>query len=171
MQPTIQQEKKFHRSLITQQLVQFLSSAPEGQLIIYEQLSEIACCDIQRAKRHFLETALEIVSKDYGIIFRCEHGRGIVRLSAAEISKYANQRHRSRLRQDTKRYQQKIDCVDSRVLTYPERQEYSLAITYLGIRNSLVSPKFDQVIRKELAQSPERQIDKAQLLEHIKYFG
>ena len=57
------------------------------------------------------------------------------------------------------------------MLTSPERQEYSLAITYLGIRNSLVSPKFDQVIRKELAQSPERQIDKAQILEHIKYFG
>jgi len=171
MQPTIQQETRFQRSPITQQLVQFLTAAPQGELMTYEQLNDVACCDIRRAKRHYLETALEIVCKDYGIIFRCEHGKGLVRLDATEISKYANQRHRGRLREDTKRYQQKIDCVDSRLLPPQEKQEYTLAVAHLGIRHTLINPHFDKALRKQLAQSPEKQIDKAQLLEQIKYFG
>jgi hypothetical protein len=171
METTIQKEQKFHRSPTTQQLVQFFASAPVGQLITYEKLSEVACCDIRGRKRHYLESALDIVSRDYGILYRTQHSKGVARLGVGEISSYANQRHRSRFREDTKRYQHKIDCVDSQLLEPQDKQEYSVAIAYLGLRYAFINPEIDQTIRRQIAQSPERQIDKAQLLEQIKNFG
>lgn len=167
----IYQESAFQRSPVTQQLLQFLSNTSVGQMVSYETLNEVACCNVQRKHRYFLDNALNIASKDYGILFRCVYGKGFMRLANSEISKYANHLHQSRLKEDTKRYQQKLDCVNSTTLSETEKQEYTLAVVHLGIRSSLVNPQFNNSIRKELAKSPDQQIDKSQLVEQLKHFG
>lgn len=165
------QEIAFQRSPITQQLIQFLRNVSVGDIVTYKDLNEVACCDIQKKNRHFLDNALDIVSKDYGILFRCVYGKGFIRLDNSQISKYANHRHISRLKEDTKRYQQKLNCVDTSILSSVERQEYTLAVLHVNVRSALGNPQFNNTVRKELAQSPEQQINKAKLIEQLKVFG
>lgn len=156
---------------VTQQLVQFLSTVGQSELVSYQRLNEIACCDVKKKNRSCLSRAIEIVRRDYGVDLRCKHNLGYVRHKNEEISNHANVHHQSRLREDTKRYQQKIDCVDVAALPLQGKQEYAVAVTLVGIRNSLTRPQFTLDVRRELSMSPEKYIDRDKMLEKLKHFG
>lgn len=160
------------RSRQVRRLVQFLAYAKEGDLIGYYQLSKVAEVISIQEERHFLDAARKILQAEYSILFRCIFNKGLVRLKNSEVSKYSNVTHSKRFQRDNVRYADKIACVDPGQLRTPEHQrEYYVAIAHVNIRNSLASPMFDKAIRRDLAQSPERTIDRNEMLEHLRRFG
>ena len=78
--------EKFHRTIETQQLIQFLLKATETKRITYEELSIPAMgdCSHHGDKNNFLTSARKIVREGYGIEFKAIHNVGIQRMTDAE---------------------------------------------------------------------------------------
>jgi hypothetical protein len=158
------------RSPITQQLVQRLRDLKEGEFITYEELVEVAACDIRGRQRYFLEAAIKIAEAEYSVSLVCEHNKGYRRLLNAEISKHANSIHSKRMRSDTASYRRKVECVNPKKLTHSQRVEYGLSMAYIDLRETVFSPESSLMLRQKVIKSPEQMLDKQKLLEDWKSF-
>jgi hypothetical protein len=159
------------RSPLTQQLVQTFRDLKEGEFISYEDLNMITNCDLQsRCYNHHLQTAKNIVQAEHSVLLDCRVGEGYTRLANKDISRHANIFHGKRLRSDTQRYRQKIECVEPSRLTHSQRVEYGLSMAYLGLRETMSTKETENALRQRVIKSPEQMIDKQALLEDLRAF-
>ena len=82
-----------------------LAAIPEGEypLVTYEELNEIAHCNVQGKGRCYLATARELVLREKGYVFRPDRNVGIKRMTNLEISKGCSQERITHVRRTHKK--------------------------------------------------------------------
>lgn len=161
------------RDPVTDQLINILLNVPIGGRITFEELSRAVRLDVKTEFRHRLESAKAIILKEGKADFDNDPDVGYIRISPDQIPQHANNKHKKRFKNDTKKYRQRIQCVDPDELNPESRKEYELAIVRVGIRESLMQPEFERAVKSRygMGMQPEQAIDRAALIEKMKTMG
>jgi hypothetical protein len=125
--------KPFKRSAETKWLIERLLKAECGEVVTYDELSQIAEEDVQKQNRHILSSALRILRNEYKIAFGCEQGIGVKRLdSVGVIGELHN--HTRQIRNKAKRGIKFSGCIqDLQELPQEKRCECLAKQSYLSM--------------------------------------
>lgn len=137
-----------------------LSELEEGESISYEKLSEIAHGeDVQREKRHLLQTAIKWSLSD-DIVIGCVRDVGVYRLKNNEIDSIADQAHRQ-IRRRAKRTARALSACDYDRLNEDERREHTARLAFVGALQLFTKPS---TIKKIAANTNPGEVDNSKTL-------
>jgi hypothetical protein len=163
----------FRRSFETIAVVDILRRCPEGETVTYQQITDaMNGLSSQGKGRHHVSSAREILESE-GIFFRCVTNTGYQRLPQNEAVTYTQVTHKKRLKNDTKRFRNKLEGVDPSKLTEPQaRQDYQLAIADLTLREAIASKPAEKVLKEHISNRPAQGLgttseEAKQLMERI----
>ncbi|MEO1208884.1 MAG: hypothetical protein AAFX78_05000 [Cyanobacteria bacterium J06638_20] len=166
-QVSVHHEEQFKRSPVTDQLIDFLKKIPEGGKVPYGEMCALVHVDVQRKCRHFLDSARLVLVQEYNMVFVSERNYGLTRLRNEEIAGYANRLHKRRLKQDTKRYKEKLEAVDPQKLSGSAAHDYHAGIIIASLREVITSKPVERKIQQSSQGTPP-QVDEDGLLKQIK---
>ena len=134
--------EKFHRTIETQQLIQFLFKATETKRITYEELSIPAMgdCSHHGDKNNFLTSARKIVREGYGIEFKAIHNVGIQRMTDAEKIAKSARAHQQMVRK-SKAVISSLASTKYYKLSAKDKVTHNTTTTIMGMVNAVNSPK------------------------------
>lgn len=128
------------RSFETSTLVQYLRDcAQSGKTATFEGMSQLIEKDVQHKSRSHLSTALRIVLKDYGFVFKNIMGIGYEPLNQEVRSQSIVRKRQTRIKSETNRWREELETVDVGKLQQSQIKEYITANLKLCVQEQVNS--------------------------------
>ena len=130
-------------------LIEGLSQAEYGQVAPYAALSELIGRNVQGEARSVLNSALNVLERDYGMFFSCVTGEGLMRITESEHLKSVPVMTREKIRRSAARGRKRLGHLRDDTLSREEQTEKLKGISFFGTLQ-----EFTQ--EKEKKEAPER---------------
>lgn len=132
-------------------LVQKLRSAEPGQLITFSEFGDAINDDIRKPRnRSKLSQAIEIVMRDYGIVFLSQHGVGYRRTEQNDIAMIAEEKGIAGTKRVINRWKQQIDSIDYEHLSPKGKAAYAQSATKCALVEAATTPELYQSLQPTL---------------------
>lgn len=126
-------------SFETKALVKYLKDcADAGSLATFEEMNKLINGNVQYKRRGNLSTALQILKRDYQILFTCVHGQGYQPL-LTDVAKAIAIKRQRRIQSETKSWRDELETIDTNTLNEGEHKDYVTACLKLGIQEFIGS--------------------------------
>jgi len=153
----------FRRRPETNQFLELFRRLPEGGTLTYADIEkETGFNPLDLKYVHLLRSAAAIAGKsdpDIGeppVHLQCLPGVGYKRLADGRAIKNANELHKTRFRNDTKKYRQKTEAVDpAKMKDADDRQAYGIAVQMVHLRETIGSRKTEKLIKQKALQNEQ----------------
>ncbi len=141
--------EKFHRTIETQQLIQFLLKATEKKALTYKELSKPAMgdCSHHGDKNGFLTSARKVLRESYGIEFKAIHNVGIQRMTDTEKVAKSVRTHQQMVRK-SKAVISSLFSTKYHGLSAKDKIDHNAGISIMEMVNHVNSPKMVQKVQK-----------------------
>ena len=141
--------EKFHRTIETQQLIQFLLKATEKKALTYKELSKPAMgdCSHHGDKNGFLTSARKVLRESYGIEFKAIHNVGIQRMTDAEKVAKSVRTHQQMVRK-SKAVISSLSSTKYHRLSAKDKLDHNTGLSIMSMVNHVNSPKMVNNVQK-----------------------
>lgn len=123
-------------------LVKYLKDCHDrGELATYEKMNELVKEDVQFKRRHWLQSAIDAVKRDYRIVFHCEIGQGYRPVKDEDVMRIRGEMRRSRVRSAIDAWTDEMQTVDTQKLSDSGFRQYVSDCTQLNLLAVAASPE------------------------------
>lgn len=155
-------------SIYSQDLIRFLADKKVGEIILYEELSNIINFNVTEPKgRGYLETAKKRLLKDENIVFDTIRGEGIKRLSDEEIAKTTGKGYLKSVRAKGRKAYQKNKVVNYNALSDSAKIDHQCTMTILSLMNHVTDRKSIKKIEDKVKET-NLEIDQKETLKMLR---
>ncbi len=127
-----------------------LMTAVEGELVTYQELSDLIERDVQTIARGALNTARGMCEREHRIVFDVVVNEGIKRLANNQIPSVADKRL-THIRKTAKRTLRTMACVNYAELPKDQQPTYNARLGILGVLAEAAKPKAITAIESQSA--------------------
>ncbi|HEY9598345.1 MAG TPA: hypothetical protein V6D33_11805 [Cyanophyceae cyanobacterium] len=126
-------------SFETKTLVKYLKDcADAGNLATFEEMNKLVNGNVQYKRRGNLSTALQILKRDYQILFTCVQGQGYQPL-LTDVAKAIAIKRQRRIQSETRSWREELETIDTTALDEDGFKDYVTASLKLGIQEFIGS--------------------------------
>ena len=130
------EQQSLERQLISRRL----ETMKVGEVITFEQLSELVSADVKTKRRHCLVSAMKTLQERSGIVFKSVHNIGYERIDDSKIIETATDSI-SKVRRCAERGSAVLACADYENLTESDKKVYSTNAAMLGFMEQFSTSK------------------------------
>ena len=149
-------------------LIEYLNAKQVGELVTYEELSELIGHDVTQSKgRGYLETAKRRLLKDHAIVFGTIRTEGIKRLSDEEIARTVGKRYIKAVRSKSRKAYDENTSVNFDSLTPDAKISHQCTMTILALMKHVTDRKSVKKIENKVKET-YTQIDQKETLRMLR---
>jgi len=126
-----------------------------GDILTYQQLSELISKDVQTEARAILVSARRITQRELGYVFGTIHGHGLKRLSDVEIVQTGSETI-VKIRHASRRGAERIAAAAPEKLPIESRTQQNLYLSVLAMVHSAMTEKRLKKLEERVAQAESR---------------
>ncbi len=127
-------------SIESQELIRRLERAQLGEIVAYDELSQLAMGSVQHEKRFALKTAEEHLLSEKNWVFEAVVNVGVKRLNDVEIVK-TGEAAIAKTHRASRRALKKLSCVDFDKLPKNQQIDHNVRFSILGALDHITKPK------------------------------
>lgn len=141
-------------SIYSQNLIEFIGNKQVGELITYEELSEVIDFDVTQNKgRGYLNTARNRLLKDSGIVIGTIRKEGVKIMSDEEIAKTVGKRYLKALRSKGRKAYHQNTSVDYTDLSPEAKIDHQCTMTILALMQHVTKRKSINKIENKIKET------------------
>jgi len=134
-------------------LVDFLKDRySEHSIATFDAMSQAVHADVQYKHRSWLTSALNVVERDYGMVFNSVLGIGYEPVRQGAIAGIFVDNAQRRIKAHIRKAKEKLNTVSTTNLTPEELHRHTAGYLKLEIQEAVSSPEANQIIDKKVAQ-------------------
>lgn len=132
-------------SVETEKLINFLKNcAQSGETATYKDMSRLLGRSVQGPYRSNLSSALLIVRREYGFVFKCLTNEGYEPISYKNIATEVTAKRRKRINSETVSWRNELETVPFPQLKGESLKKYLTAVTLVSTQEIINSEKFEK---------------------------
>jgi len=158
MQTTSETNASQHRfvpSVDTQAIAKRLEKAEPGEVVTYDELSDIIKHNVQNGHRHILYSAMNLLQREKRMVFGVVTKVGLQRMPDADIA--TSWKHDlDIIRRRTTRSSRRVSCADFDNLTHIQKREAFTGLSVMGALRMFTKKDAVKKIEGAVDKEPKR---------------